>query len=500
MARGKAPQRLAYVIASMAPDAWAPEAVIAAVEAATVAGLAIVADPEVGALLSAHDHVAHTLPAPAGVTVAASLGKWTASHGWAADDDETRHGAGPSALICALPVPAPAAGRALRDALARAQLLRQSLANGAVTVLVDAVDTATFVLALADHDPERAEALRLKAVNHLAAFDRSLQRAQGAEPEPPTGLVLAPWPVTARRRLERVHDTSGWMTRVQPIQPLCGPTPDAHGLLTLDAALSLIRWKPGVTAAALAHGGRPCSLAVSLTGTSRALLRALGSDPLGADGGTLACSAPLDLTTVRALLQHPMAGKIAALAAPDVEPEALALLQERDDLLVLRMPDIAAHGPARQLRSTAFGVFVRDAQRHVDPALGALQRTDGGGAPEEPWAGMLAIAMHVCGQLPGHATVVADGDGTLALCAGQTHALDAAQVAAAKARRAARPCAAVIDGPLTHPQVVAALARAQVKALAHRGVERDEAAILAAAGEAGMALFTLPDTWATDLL
>ncbi|MCO4764117.1 MAG: hypothetical protein KC502_21580 [Myxococcales bacterium] len=430
-------------------------------------------------------------------------------------DNETRKSAGLAGftqirlMIAQLPTSAAALGDGSQldhgPLQARANLLRLAATHpdAVEAVLVDSGDFEQGAAALASGhltDDTRA-VLRNKALAHVAAFDRVLQEARGADSliEQRGGLVLTPWPVEGSERLERLHDPSGWLCGVQPIEVLSGPLPDGQTLLTLDAALQMMHWPGQGVSATTAINGLPCAFALSQAGAPRALLRAMSADPVATQGGILTCSTALDVTAARALLRHPNITTLAVLAAPDFSDEAIELLATREDLLLLKLPGDGNFGARTRLRPTSFGVFMRQT---ADPYAAELPELTQLGTIEvnDNERANLLVALHGCRQLPQRAVCIADAEGTIALCGGQPHVMDAIQIATAKARRLARESAMVVDGTLLHPQAIDALRRSKVSAVAVRELGAKSETIIEAANLASIALLQLPEDWASAQL
>lgn len=382
----------------------------------------------------------------------------------------------------------------------RAHLLRLAAthAQGVSAVVVDPADYATVAEALTHNTvTEQLRAtLRSKALAHVAAFDALTHQAHGITPHqaPQQGLVLAPWPVPSTRRLTRLHDPSGWLCGVQPIELLFGPLPNAQTLLSLEAAMQLAEWPGEGDSAASAIHGHACAFSVSTTGVPRAVMRAMGADPAAIDGGVLVCKGRLDITAARALLKHPKIGALSVFAATEITEEAQTALKAQEHLLVLRIPHDQHSGARVQLLSTRFGVFMRDV---ADPTESSNLRQLGAVSPTEAAQAMVPVAMHTCRQLPGVAVALADDEGSIAVCGGQAHAIDAIQVVAAKARRVSRPCVAVVNAELTRPLALKALQNVEVHTLVVRGLGAESEAMRAAADQANIALLQLPDDWAS---
>jgi phosphoribosylaminoimidazolecarboxamide formyltransferase/IMP cyclohydrolase len=126
-----------------------------------------------------------------------------------------------------------------------------------------------------------------------------------------------------------------------------------NNLVDIDAALQLIEEFGEPTAAIIKHTNS-CGLA-SRKILSEAYEAAFAGDPVSAFGGVIAVNRTVDLKTAQSM--HALFFEI--LVAPDFEPEALELLKQKKNRILLRLKkEISRHKTFKNLLN---GVIVQDA-------------------------------------------------------------------------------------------------------------------------------------------
>ena len=125
-----------------------------------------------------------------------------------------------------------------------------------------------------------------------------------------------------------------------------------NNLLDIDAAVSLISEFDETTFAILKHNNA-CGLASRDT-LLEAWKDALAGDPVSAFGGVLITNRPVDKATAEEM--HKIFFEVCI--APAYDPEALAILEQKKNRIVLVQKPFQA--PARQFRSLLNGVLVQD--------------------------------------------------------------------------------------------------------------------------------------------
>jgi phosphoribosylaminoimidazolecarboxamide formyltransferase / IMP cyclohydrolase len=245
-------------------------------------------------------------------------------------------------------------------------------------------------------------------------------------------------------------------------------------------------------AVAIIKHANPCGVAVG-TDLRDAFVKALACDPVSAFGGIIAVNRPLDAAIVEAI------GKLflEVIIAPEVTPDAQALLAKKQNLRVLAagaLPDPRAAGTT--LRSLAGGYLLqtRDDGRIGDNDLKVVTKR----APSAAERADLLFAFRVAKHVKSNAIVYAKHGATVGIGAGQMSRVDSSRIAAHKAEDAGK-AAGLKESPAIGSVVAsdaffpfadgleAAVAAGATAVIQPGGSVRD-AEVIAAADKAGIAM------------
>jgi phosphoribosylaminoimidazolecarboxamide formyltransferase/IMP cyclohydrolase len=236
----------------------------------------------------------------------------------------------------------------------------------------------------------------------------------------------------------------------------------------------------------------PCGAAIG-NSLVDAYQKALACDPVSAFGGVLAFNQPLEA---------PAAEEIAKLfteviIAPDANNEALQILAAKKNLRLLiagGLPDPRAQGWLA--RSVAGGLLVQNRDNATlarDSARVVTRRTP----TEQEWAD-LVFAFTVVKHVKSNAIVFAKDGSTAGIGAGQMSRVDAARMAAMKAREAAEAAkwpeprtigsAAASDAFFPFADGLMAIAEAGASSVIQPGGSVRDDDVIRAADDAGMAM------------
>jgi phosphoribosylaminoimidazolecarboxamide formyltransferase/IMP cyclohydrolase len=258
-----------------------------------------------------------------------------------------------------------------------------------------------------------------------------------------------------------------------------------NNILDLTAAAALVaEFADGPPALSIFKHGNPCGI-----GQGRTLLeaweKALATDRQAPFGGVIAASQALDLDCAEAVAE--IFSEV--IVAPDFAPEALALLQKKKNLRLLRV--LRQPGaPALELRGAA-GAFLLAQEGDDQPVSAAGWRVVTKRPPTEAEKRAMLFGWRAVKHVKSNAIVFAGGDRTLGIGAGQMSRVDACLLAVEKAGRAGLSLAGSAVGsdaffPFADGLLAAAKAGATA-AIQPGGSVRDEE-VIAAADERGMAM------------
>ena len=218
--------------------------------------------------------------------------------------------------------------------------------------------------------------------------------------------------------------------------------------------------------------------------------RALKTDTVSAFGGVVAVNG-----TVTATLAEEMGQLfLEVIIARSVDDAARGALEKKKNVRVVTIP--AAHWEAS--KPGLMGVWVQDAALVQDDDAGFPEwqnaQTVTRRQPNERERIALRMAWMVAKHVKSNAIVIADGDGTVGIGAGQMSRVDSSHLAAHKAEKARLPvkgAVAASDAFFPFADGVQELAKVGIAALAQPGGSIRDQEVIAAADEASLAmLFT----------
>lgn len=199
-----------------------------------------------------------------------------------------------------------------------------------------------------------------------------------------------------------------------------------NNLLDVDAAVNLINEfkTDGPTFAILKHNNA-CGLATRNT-ISEAYQVALACDPTSAFGGVLIANTKIDVATATEI------NKLfcEVVIAPSYEAEALAILQEKKNRIILIQNEVEL--PQKQVRTCLNGLLIQDRNNITDTEadLKTVTKT----APTSQEIKDLIFASKVCKNTKSNTIVLAKNNTLISSGTGQTSRVDALLQAIEKAK------------------------------------------------------------------
>jgi phosphoribosylaminoimidazolecarboxamide formyltransferase / IMP cyclohydrolase len=367
-------------------------------------------------------------------------------------------------------------------------------------VVVDPADYGG-VLAELGHSGALSDATRArlaqKAFAHTARYDALIAEylaGEGAAPAAP-----GTWPDAFTIRLARLqglrygenpHQT-GAFYRCEGEPPyglgaasqLQGKELSFNNLVDLQAAFECALEFPETAAVIIKHTN-PCGAAVDAS-QAEAYRRARAGDPVSAYGGVLGFNRPLEGETAREI-----AGTfVEAVAAPDYTAEALAVLRDRKNLRLLRVPPPPdPRAPYREFRRVRSGLLVQDSDA-ADLDEGAL-RVVSRRPPTAAEMAALRFAWRVAKHVKSNAIVLTRERETVGIGAGQMSRVDSVRLAVMKAQSPTAGTVLASDAFFPFRDGLDAAAAAGVTAVIQPGGSVRDAEVIAAADEHGMAMVT----------
>ncbi len=232
---------------------------------------------------------------------------------------------------------------------------------------------------------------------------------------------------TALRYGENPHQEGKFFGDLAALfEQLHGKPMSYNNLLDIDSAVQLMREFQGSqpTFAVLKHNNA-CGLATRPT-VSEAWKDALAGDPISAFGGVLICNKSIDAETAKAM--HELFFEVAI--APAFEPDALAILQQKKNRILLVQKPCAPQ--ATTVRAVLNGYLVQQADERTETKKDLNLATKHAASDEK--INDLVFAMKVAKHTRSNTIVFAKEGQLLGSGTGQTSRVDALKQAVVKAQ------------------------------------------------------------------
>ena len=371
-------------------------------------------------------------------------------------------------------------------------MIRAAAKNFAhVAVVVNPAKYAAIVDALAKYGEisrEMRMELAWEAYSHTAEYDTAIARylaGRLGQGKFPAKLHLGFDKVQDLRYGENPHQQAAFYREqgfagpgVAGARQLHGKELSFNNIVDLEAAYAIANEFDAPAATIIKHTN-PCG-----TGTGDSLAaayaKAYEADPVSAFGGIIGLNREVDAAT---------AEKIStlfaeAVIAPGYSEDALTILTQKKNVRLLAA-DFGGGAAAFDIKRVSGGILVQDADAG-DPAaeLKAVTRR----APNEAEMAQLQFAWKVVKHVKSNAIVVAAGDRTLGVGAGQMNRVGAANIALTQAGEAARGAVLASDAFFPFRDTVDAAAKAGITAIIQPGGSVKDEESIAAANEHGIAM------------
>ena len=379
-------------------------------------------------------------------------------------------------------------------------MLRSAAKNhDSVTVVTDPGDypeVAAQVQAKGETTLELRRKLAAKVYARTAAYDTAiaahLAKAFGIAPSkpadslPPRLSVDAPLAQPLRYG-ENPHQKAALYGRfAEFFQQLHGKELSYNNILDLTAAANLISEFEGEppTLAILKHTN-PCGVGRGAN-LREAWDRAFATDKQAPFGGIIAVNQPLDLSCAEAIAE--IFSEV--ILAPAFTPEALAVLQKKPSLRLLRVlksPAVAGALEARAVGADSWLLQERDSKRVTAADLKTVTKRK---PTDEELAAML-FGWRVMKHVKSNAIVYVEPGRTLGIGAGQMSRVDSSRIAIWKAGEAGLSLDGSVvcsDAFFPFADGLIAAAKAGATAVIQPGGSKRDEEVIAAANEHNMAM------------
>jgi phosphoribosylaminoimidazolecarboxamide formyltransferase/IMP cyclohydrolase len=380
-------------------------------------------------------------------------------------------------------------------------MVRSAAKNHArVTVVCDPRDYGRVLDELAqkgDTTPETRAEFAAKAFAHTARYDAAISgylsslSEGGARARFPQYLALPFERAYGLRYGENPHQTGAFY--VEPDAPpgsiaraeslgAGGKELSFNNLVDVDAALDAVREFDRPAAVVVKHTN-PCGVAVAGSPLD-AYRAAREADPVSAYGGIVALNREVDEPTAKALSET----FLECIIAPSFVPAAVEELRAKKNLRLLATGAwLGADHAALTSKRVGGGLVVqdRDATAAGEVARGRVVTKR---APTKDEMRSLEFAWRVCKHVKSNAIVLAVGEVTVGVGAGQMSRVVSVQIACEKAGEKARGSVLASDAYFPFPDGLEVAARAGVLAVAQPGGSVNDPKVIAAADAFGIAM------------
>ncbi|WLR48035.1 bifunctional phosphoribosylaminoimidazolecarboxamide formyltransferase/IMP cyclohydrolase [Halobacillus litoralis] len=360
-----------------------------------------------------------------------------------------------------------------------------------VAVVVDPADYEEVIEGL-ENDAlsyESRRKLAAKVFRHTANYDAMIA-------EYFSGLTEEPFPETYSVTYEKVqslrygenpHQSAAFYkkanfegTSLAEAEQLNGKELSYNNIQDANAALEVVLEFNQPAAVAVKHMN-PCGVGVG-ENLHDAYVKAYEGDPVSIFGGIVALNREVDADTAAKLKEI----FLEIIIAPSFSQEALDILTTKKNLRLLKVDMKKADRPAHKLVTVNGGLLVQDADEGSleDVELEVATERE----PSEQELEDLKLGWKVVKHVKSNAIVVAKGDRTLGVGAGQMNRVGAAKIAFEQAGEKAEGSIMASDAFFPMPDTVEAAAEAGVTAIIQPGGSKRDQDSIDACNKHGIAM------------
>ncbi len=262
-----------------------------------------------------------------------------------------------------------------------------------------------------------------------------------------------------------------------------------NNLMDLDAALDILdEFRDSPTACVIKHNN-PCGIGSS-DNLPDALSKAIDSDPLSSFGGIVGLNGICDEKTVKVLTSK--LGFIEIVLAPDFTSEALAELQKKKNLRILKIKEPkTSSGQNYQFRFTRLGVLVQDQDAPISLTVKDIKSEwkvpTKKQLEEKDWEELL-FAWKCSKLVKSNAIVLTKDKGTVGIGAGQMSRVDSVRISCEKAGEKTKGSFMGSDAFFPMPDNIELAAKHGIKAIAQPGGSIKDEDVVKACDKLGIAM------------
>ena len=388
---------------------------------------------------------------------------------------------------------------------------------GGVAVVVEPTDYTRLLAALSASDGVVPESLRrelaVKAFRHTQSYDAAVAdwlarhaeaaTAASAAAAGAAAAAAAAFPARLTLELERTNELrygenphqggavyavtgatapglAGAGGALGGYRQLAGKELSWNNLLDADAARKMVAQFAEPAVVIVKHNN-PCGIGRGADLTA-AYHRALATDPVSAFGSVIAVNGTVDGPLAAAMADL----FVEVLLAPGFDDEARRRFAAKKNLRLVECPLYRPAAGEIELRAISGGFLAQPPDAFPDDPAAWTSPTRRGPTVEERRA--LDFAWRVARYVKSNAIVLANGDQTVGVGAGQMSRVDSCRIAIQKAQLPVAGTVAASDAFFPFRDGLDVLAAAGVTAVVQPGGSKRDAEVIAAADEHGMAM------------
>ncbi|MBI3583203.1 MAG: bifunctional phosphoribosylaminoimidazolecarboxamide formyltransferase/IMP cyclohydrolase [Nitrospinae bacterium] len=375
-------------------------------------------------------------------------------------------------------------------------MLRSSAKNFQdVAVVVDSDDYEDILAEMEENDGaisyDTKMKLSVKAFKHTARYDSLISKYLESKVEGegfPSILNLQFEKITDLRYGENPHQKAAFYENIGINKGTLSKAKQLHGkelsynnILDLNAALELVK-EFDETAAAIIKHTNPCGVATG-NNLAEAYRKARETDPLSAFGGIIGLNRDVDEETAKEIAST----FIEAVIATDYDDSALAILKEKKNIRLLKLPNFKKKAEKEyDLRSVGGGLLLQD-KDSVTLNEDNLKAVTNRQPTEKEWSAM-RFAWKVAKHVKSNTIIYATENETVGIGAGQMSRVDSSKLAAMKANKPIQGTAMASDAFFPFRDSVDEAAKVGVTAIIQPGGSVKDEEVIAAANEHNIAM------------
>lgn len=246
---------------------------------------------------------------------------------------------------------------------------------------------------------------------------------------------------------ENPHQRAALYTEVGERSHVLSKVSKEHGkalsfnnVLDLDSARKILNELEGRAGCVIVKHNNPCGVARGESALD-AYEKALACDPMSAFGGVIALNQPVE----RALAERLAENFVEVLIAPGYDEDAMEVLTRKEAIRILENTEQRSYVPGLDVKRVRGGALIQEADRGRDDRA-AMEVATSAEPTERQWADLI-FAWKVCRHVRSNAIVLAKGEATVGIGAGQMSRVDSSRLAVEKAHAAfGAEAEAMLDG------------------------------------------------------